>query len=239
MAVAELPGDLVARVIDTLGSAPEVAVRHLVGTTVPPAARAPLRRLIAVLPADVAAAALAGAAASHRAAVASAERIDIVWTGPPTVAVPARPTEAVVDDLIANAREHITLATYSAGHVADIVQRLNARRRDGVDIRLVLEIARTDGTGPDSLADFAAIAPYVTTLIWPRQSREGGDWSNMHVKVLIQDDTAALVTSANISKAARSHNMELGVLITGPVTPAALRAHFDELAERRTLCKPS
>lgn len=234
----EMPAELIARVIDTLGSAPPVAVRHLIDTLVPPAARPGLRQLVDTQPADVAAAVLAGAAAARRAAVADTERIEIVWTGPATVAVPARPTETVVDDLIANAREHITLATYSAGNVTDIVKRLNGRRKDGVDIRLLLEVARSDGTGPDSLADFAAIAPYVNTLVWPRQSRDAGDWSNMHVKVLIQDDRAALVTSANISKAARTHNMELGLLISGPATPAALRAHFDELEQRQTVTSP-
>lgn len=238
-AVAEMSADLVGRVIETLRTEPPVAVRHLIGTVVPPAARADLRHVVETQTTDVAAALLAGAAAAHSKATAGAERIEIVWTGPETVAVPARPTETVVDDLIANAREHITLATYSAGNVADVIKRLNARRKDGVDIRLLLEVARSDGTGPDALADFAAIAPYVNTLVWPRQSREAGDWSNMHVKVLIQDDTAALVTSANISKAARTHNMELGVLITGSVTPAALRAHFDELESRAALAAPS
>jgi len=51
----------------------------------------------------------------------------------------------------------------------------------------------------------------------------------MHVKVLIRDSEAVLVTSANMSEAAMRHNMEVGVEIRGGATAARLRKHFDEL----------
>lgn len=239
-AVVHMSAETVTRLVDSLTSEPPVAVRHVIDTAVPSQARAAIRALVAALAPSEAAAVLAGAAIANRRRVEATDLVEIVWTGPETVAVPARPTQSVVDDLIATAESHITLATYSAGDVSDIIRSLNRKRTEtpGFDIRLLLEQARTDGTGPDPLADFAALVPYVHALVWPRQSRLRGDYSNMHVKVVIRDRSAALITSANISEAARTHNMELGVLVTGPNLPARLREHFDELETRGHITPP-
>lgn len=57
----------------------------------------------------------------------------------------------------------------------------------------------------------------------------------MHIKVLVRDHDAALVTSANFSENAMDHSLELGVLITGNDVPAKLRSHFDELEEHASI----
>jgi len=84
-------------------------------------------------------------------------------------------------------------ATYSAGNVDDLIVlivALDKRRRDGVDVRLVLETVRSDGTGPDCPRVFKSLIPYVRALEWPRKSRPSHDWTSMHVKILIRDADA-------------------------------------------------
>lgn len=181
-------------------------------------------------------AALAAAVETRTRLDAETEEIGIVWTGPATVPVPNhRPTAAVIHELIASAKHHITLATYSAGNVDDLVAALDQRRRDGVEIRLLLETVRSDGKGPDCPKVFKQLLPYVAALEWPRKSRPDHDWTSMHVKVLIRDDDALLVTSANMSGAAMRKNMEVGVELRGGSTARRLRKHFDDLVEHGVL----
>lgn len=181
-------------------------------------------------------AALAAAVATRTRLDLETEQIGIVWTGPATVPVPNhRPTAAVMHELIASAKTHLTLATYSAGKVDDLIHSLDQRRRDGVKIRLLLETVQSTGSGPDCPKVFETLVPYVNALEWPRSARENHDWTSMHVKVLIRDDDAVLVTSANFSRAAMRDNMELGVEIRGGTIAARLRKHFDELEANGTL----
>jgi phosphatidylserine/phosphatidylglycerophosphate/cardiolipin synthase-like enzyme len=185
-------------------------------------------------------AALAAAVATRTRLDLETEQIRIVWTGPATVPMPNhRPTAAVMHELIASAKTHLTLATYSAGNVDDLIHSINQRRRDGVEIRLLLETVRSDGTGPNCPEVFKDLVglPSVKALEWPRSARKTHDWTSMHVKVLIRDDDAVLVTSANFSRAAMRDNMELGVEIRGGTMAARLRQHFDELEVHGTLRK--
>ncbi len=183
-----------------------------------------------------ASASLAAAVATRARIETETEQIEIVWTGPATVPVPNhRSTAAVMHELIASAKTHITLATYSAGNVDDLIVSLDKRRRDGVEIRLLLETVQSDGNGPDCPKVFEKLVPYVNSLEWPRSERKDHDWTSMHVKVLIRDDDAVLVTSANLSRAAMRDNMELGVELRGGTIAARLRQHFDELEANGTL----
>ena len=210
------------------------AIRHAVRTHAPEAAQPLLNSLLNEpdASAETVAAAVATAVVTASRVESQLGRTDIVWTGPNTVPVSShRPTAAVAHELIASAKEHLTLATYSAGKVDDLIQALDRRRRDGVDIRLILETPKSDGSGPDCPRVFERLVPYVNALHWPRASRQDHDWTSMHIKVLIRDADAVLITSANMSRAAMRDNMELGVKIQGGSIPGRLRKHFDDLQE--------
>lgn len=213
------------------------AFRHAVRNHVPEVAQELVHALVASCGGTSAAiTAIAAAIATRSQVEAEHGTTEIVWTGPATVPVPAhRPTAAVAHELIASAKRHITLATFSAGKIDDLIAALENRRREGVNIRLLLETPRSDGTGPDGPAAFERLVPYVNALHWPRKSRESPDWTSMHVKVLIRDADAALLTSANMSHAAMRDNMELGVKIEGGSIPARLKKHFDDLEESAVL----
>jgi cardiolipin synthase A/B len=209
------------------------AFRHAVRNHVPDDAQPLVHALVAACGgSSVTTAALASAVVTRSRVEAEQGSAEIVWTGPATVPVPShRPTAAVAHELIASAKGHITLATFSAGKVDDLIEALDKRRRDGVKIRLLLETPRPDGTGPDGPKAFERLVPYVDSLHWPRASRQSPDWTSMHVKVLIRDADAVLITSANMSRAAMRDNMELGVKIEGGSIPVRLGRHFDDLQE--------
>lgn len=214
------------------------AIRHAVRTHAPEAAQPLLNSLLngPDVSAATAAAAIASAVVATRRVESEFGRTEIVWTGPSTVPVSShRPTAAVAHELIASAKDHLTLATYSAGKVDDLIEALDRRRRGGVNIRLILETPKSDGSGPDCPKVFERLVPYVNALHWPRGSREDHDWTSMHVKVLIRDSDAVLITSANMSRAAMRDNMELGVKMEGGSLPGRLRKHFDELEEAKVL----
>ena len=209
------------------------AFRHAVRNHIPDDAQHLVHELVAACGGSSATiAALASAVVTRSRVEAEQGSTEIVWTGPATVPVPShRPTAAVAHELIASAKQHITLATFSAGKVDDLIDALDKRRRDGVKIRLLLETPRPDGTGPDGPTAFERLVPYVDCLHWPRASRQSPDWTSMHVKVLIRDADAVLITSANMSRAAMRDNMELGVKIEGGSIPVRLSRHFDDLQE--------
>lgn len=219
------------------GNSTGAALRHAVRNHVPEDAQQLVHALVdACGESSATIAALASAVVTRSRVEAERGSTEIVWTGPATVPVPShRPTAAVAHELIASAKEHITLATFSAGKVDDLIDALDKRRRDGVKIRLLLETPKSDGTGPDGPKVFERLVPYVNALHWPRTSRESHDWTSMHVKVLIRDADAVLLTSANMSRAAMRENMELGVKIEGGSIPARLKKHLDDLEDAGVL----
>lgn len=238
--VAELMSPEAAHsLLDAIDGQPGgAAVRHAIRTHAPEAAQPLLNSLLAQpdLDARTVAAVVATAVVTAGRVEGQLGQTEIVWTGPKTVPVSShRPTAAVAHELIASAKEHLTLATYSAGNVADLIEALDKRRREGLNIRLLLETPKSDGSGPDCPKVFHRLVPYVNALQWPRTSRQDHDWTSMHVKVLIRDADAVLLTSANMSRAAMRDNMELGVRIEGGSIPARLKKHFDDLEENGVL----
>lgn len=59
----------------------------------------------------------------------------------------------------------------------------------------------------------------------------------MHVKSVIQDRQAMLLSSANLTSAAFDRNMELGLLVAGGTLPERVDRHFDELIETGELVR--
>jgi cardiolipin synthase A/B len=70
-------------------------------------------------------------------------------------------------------------------------------------------------------------------LSWPLVRRPGG--ASMHAKVIVVDEEAALVSSANATGHAMTRNLECGVLIRGGSVPQRIRRHVFSLVERGEL----
>ncbi len=57
----------------------------------------------------------------------------------------------------------------------------------------------------------------------------------LHAKAVVTDDTAVLVTSANLTEAAFDRNIELGILVRDRTLAASITSHFRTLIERGLL----
>ena len=236
--VRSLPGDQVevmARALDHLGG-PVFSPSHALTGLVPtPAFRAAAQRLETAWSGDpsVDSRALALALRAARTADEAArgeEQIEVVWTRPEGH-VDVRLTYAVLVEVIQAAEYHLTLVSFAAYHVGEVVEALRRAAGAGVETRLVLD----SGTGADrafeTLGDAVQLYTWPPTLLHPRYP----DHASMHAKTAIADDRVAFVTSANLTGHALDRNMELGLLVRGGDVPWILAAHFGGLIAREVL----
>lgn len=177
-------------------------------------------------------------AAEVASSMRAAQSIDIAWTGPSSSHVPVRHSSQVLLDLIAEARTQLIVVSFAAYRVAPVTAALKTAATRGVDVRLILETAEdSDGHLSNDAADaFRELHQLVSFWVWPRDRRpEGG--ASMHVKAVIVDGRAALVTSANLTGYALERNMELGLVIRGGAAPQRLADHFQALTASGNLAR--
>lgn len=172
--------------------------------------------------------------AASRAARAMRDRLGqttVVWTGPTVRSLPVRPTFQVTLELVRRARSTLTVVTYAGHDIAELVEAIDeVRLQHGVAVRLVLETEADSGgrLRGDAAAAFGNLPKAVSVYRWPKANR-GETGGAMHVKAVIKDRSAMLVSSANLTSAAMDRNMELGLLVEGGNLPEIVDRHVDEL----------
>lgn len=180
-------------------------------------------------------------AGALRGAVAAAEdlrrreSVELVWTGPTTPAISLRRTEAVLVQVVREAREKVVLVSFVAYEVPSVVEALRAAVARGVHVEIVLEAPAAMGgrVDVDSPAKMRAAVPQASLLVWGEPTDEGDLRGAVHAKCAVADGAVAFVTSANLTSAAMWRNMELGVLIRGGRQPRRLAEHLQALKDRR------
>ena len=179
----------------------------------------------------------------YQLAIERSHRVDTVWTGPEVVGSMTRRTEAVVNEIIAEAKSEILIVGYwlvtSTVHMQELIESLIAKARAGVKIRFVFDPSEKS----QGLDNFSAL-----NSKWPADmkaaQREVFSWckamekvsSNkglmfdrkLHAKVIVADRHDALVTSANLTQAGMLQNLEMGFRVEGYMASAVV-AHFDLL----------
>jgi phosphatidylserine/phosphatidylglycerophosphate/cardiolipin synthase-like enzyme len=153
------------------------------------------------------------------------ERIETVWTGPTTKAVPLRQTLGMLLQVVKASRERLVVVSFAAYKVAKVVEAMLAASEHGVKIAVVID------EGTDAANAFTALAGVAELYCWPAAGTvlPNGATVRMHVKAAIADDHTAFVGSANLTGQALSENMELGLLVEGGEIPRRLDAHFRSL----------
>jgi phosphatidylserine/phosphatidylglycerophosphate/cardiolipin synthase-like enzyme len=170
---------------------------------------------------------------------------DLVISGPEHPSVPTRDTAAVYRELVQGARREIILASFAIYNGKEIFQPLVDQRALYTDLNITfyLDIPRNrnDSTLSDQLIaayrqDFLAKqwpSGPLPKLFYHRPSLEA-DWklrASMHAKVIIADRERAFVSSANLTKAAQSKNIEVGTLIESTGLASRLADYFDGLTD--------
>jgi len=177
---------------------------------------------------------LAGAAQAFERA-RQRQHIDVVWTGPETGSGAGRLTAATVTGLIGQARREILIVSYATHSEPAIESALAAAAKRGVEITILAE------RHEDNPAYTAADPPFpglrAIRLRWPASLRPA--WAALHAKIIVVDDSIALVGSANFTSRAMDSNFECGILITGGPEPRAIRDHITELQARGYLVRSS
>lgn len=153
-----------------------------------------------------------------------------VWTGPVT-AEATRLTSAVVVDLIGQATEHVLLVGYAVHNEPTVTTALHAAGARGVTVTLVLERQTDNPQYNGGAQPFPGLD--ASRLCWPHGIRPAG--ASLHAKVLVIDDTAALIGSANITGAALGRNLECGLLVQGGDTARSLHQHIASLVAEKHL----
>lgn len=165
---------------------------------------------------------------------------DLVWTGPPSTEFDARPTRDALLTVIRAAEEELFLASFVGYLVDDVEEALKERLAAGVVIRMLLETpdeaaSHVDKSGWNRYKHLQKAGWQIEGLRWPADQRPKKDSATQHAKVAVADDRMMLITSANLTDRALTHNMELGVLLKGGTLPAAVQRHFRDLQKRSVI----
>jgi cardiolipin synthase len=244
-AATELPVGQLHKLADALSKhdTPTALARHGVVNAVPTAL---FRHHAAAIFAAWASTDLAGAGVAL-AVRSSADAVDevrgqqhvsVVWTGPASYEVPVRATSAVLGEVIDEARKNLIVVSFAAYKVSAVVDALRAAADRGVNVRLVLEsVVESKGKlSHDAKQAFDALGDCVAFYVWPAELRASqGGGASMHAKCAVADHRTAFVTSANLTGAAMTDNMELGLVVRGGDVPKRIANHFDALVASGTL----
>ncbi len=229
-ALRPLPDQVVSDLAHYCEAGPAALVR-LAGTATGPQLGAAARALARVAAVDPSFA--AGLVAAQLVPERPEPSVELVWTGPTSASTSHRLTGAVVDRLIGEATSRLLLMSYAFREVTELVAALRAAVQRDVELVVVAERSednrRFTGHG-DPLAGLPALR-----LGWPRQRREPG--AAMHAKVLVVDDAAALIGSANLTQSALTRNLECGVLLRGGSRPAQIWQHVLGLRDAGVLAR--
>lgn len=198
--------------------------------------------------APVAAAVLDGICSDRKARVGN---LEWVVSGPSQDGVPTRSTGSVFRSMIHDAQSEVFLSSYSLANGPELLAALHGKMTSdrSFRVRMVLDLLRPyrDSSTHEALRtrfadDFRhkhwpwetlpEVYYYPRTLL-PDPSERGV----LHAKCVIIDRSVALVTSANLSKAAQERNIEAGIRIKDPDLATNLLDFFESLIQSKTLVK--
>jgi phosphatidylserine/phosphatidylglycerophosphate/cardiolipin synthase-like enzyme len=236
------PGALNALVVALRASRSGVALEHAVATPHYQEAVRDLREAWEHQPlVDSTALALALECAGERQLAARRRRVSIVWTGPPTEAVPVRRTDQALLELVNSAKRRLIVVSFAVYKVPVIADALIAASLRGVAVAVVLESeAESEGkVGYEMAAALGSeVAKHTTIYSWPAELRPKtpkGTRASLHAKCAVADGERLLVSSANLTEFALTLNMELGLLVEGDDAPQRVQAHLESLMDAGSL----
>lgn len=187
------------------------------------------------VPPAVAAAYLRGAADGY-AQGRDNQRVEVVFSGPTSAAVPVRATAAVLTDLIGEARRELVLVTYSARPYPPVIDALRAALLRGVTIDVVVETLAGAGTalaGAEPAAAFADL-PGARLWHWPVERRPNPT-AKLHAKLAIADRHTLLVSSVNLTQSGVEHSLEAGIIVRDGPAPGRAADHIRHLQAQSIL----
>lgn len=184
---------------------------------------------------QTAAAVLLSSSYTHQATMEE-QRLELVVTGPSTPFVAARRTEQVVLDVISQAINDLFLVSFVARDWSRLIDEIVGADRRGVKIHALMEASKDSGGTLDSdqSKDLRSAVPNAKVYRWTDKDAEyiGG---KVHAKIVLADQSAAFVTSANFTGHAMEKNFEAGLLVNGGQIPRDIKRHLFGLIEMKII----
>ena len=210
----------------TLGNGP---LLQNVVKNVDPSRRDRAKGLLQALSADVAESRHAMVAVLQ--ALAGVEQLaqpSLVWTSPSLPGSEGHCTLAV-SELINEAENHVLAATFTATKGSNYVAALGHALKKGVRVTLILDRERQKDYRLKTGWQVDVALP--GARIWTLKNPDPGVYAVQHAKLVMVDDVASLVTSANFSEAAAERNFECGVLVRDRAVARSIGSHLKSMRE--------
>lgn len=174
----------------------------------------------------------------------AAQLVDLVASGP---GQGTRHTGVVVDELFRGARRSVLVVGFAVHDGRQVFAAL-AERMDAdpaLDVTCCFDVSRGPGDTSRDEDVLGRFARRFVTQDWPGKRlpnvycdrralapyRRGEGRAVLHAKAIAVDDERVLVTSANLTSAAQTRNVELGLLVRVPTVAAAVRRYFEQLID--------
>jgi phosphatidylserine/phosphatidylglycerophosphate/cardiolipin synthase-like enzyme len=161
-----------------------------------------------------------------------ANRVTLAATGTAWTGHGIRTVESKIEEILDGARSNIVIVAYAigAGGLA-FLERVEDCLARGIEVTMILnKLPRQDSKVQTKVRALAKEYTYFTAFSFePSNDREA-----LHAKVLVVDNSIALVGSANLSMRGLVLNHELGVVITGPIVVRILRLLSQLSTDHRT-----
>ena len=202
---------------------------HLAAKRAYPQNRVRVKELLGRLLAEQADVGLAAAVLDGIASVPRPDPLETVWTCPSVPGGEGRTTLAVAE-LINQAQSAVYAATYSASWGSAYVTALANAVGRGVRVTVIIDRKMQNDTRDLLLRQLpgARLWTYALTDDTPYPPRQ-------HAKLVVVDERASFVTSANFSDAAAKRNLECGLLSYDPDIAGGIRSQLETLRRHGVL----
>ncbi len=155
--------------------------------------------------------------------------VGTVWTAPGNLAHSGQLT-ASVHHFVTRARESVICSTFNFQRSSALWAALTeVAARPEVTVRIYLDTAAADRTPARWKPTTAEVARALPQAIVLRTKEFDGQLVRNHAKFVAVDHQYLVVTSANFSKSAERHNVELDLVITDPIVAQAVEGQLAAL----------
>lgn len=166
--------------------------------------------------------------------------LEMVWTGPSPPSTLLRRTDQALLEVIKSAQSRLWIVSFAAYRVKAVIAEIDAACTRGVKVNLILESTEESqgGLSNDQIDEIQqALPPDCRFYVWPLESREPNEWGKrgvLHAKCALADGQQLFISSANLTEAALTRNIELGILIKNRWCAEQTEHHLRWLVESKT-----
>ena len=156
---------------------------------------------------------------------------EIVWTGPVQVGAHVKNTKSVIEEMLSNAKQSVTIVGYRITKNAEsVIEEIGKCLNRGINMRIIIDNDEKKINKEEIITLFSKYGPK-QPIVFTRKKQEG-TYYKVHAKIIIVDKNDLLVTSANLTYHGMSNNFEIGIRSRGPIVEKALNL-VDEMIDNK------